>query len=120
MDKQILQVRPDYKKIYEDLINTKYPHKMEDCRKLLDREELSVLNILTLNKIIFKSENEFSEKFNQKFRSYTKMDVLDILKYQKENELNNTQLARHFKLSRNTVAKWKKLGFIDNVKFTEK
>lgn len=29
--------------------------------------------------------------------------------YQKNNNLNSSQLANHFKLSRNTMAKWKKM-----------
>ena len=32
-----------------------------------------------------------------------------ILKYKKDNQLNNTQTAKHFKLSRNTVTKWIKI-----------
>lgn len=31
-----------------------------------------------------------------------------MLDYQKGNGLNNTGLAKHFSLSRNSVAKWKK------------
>jgi hypothetical protein len=32
-----------------------------------------------------------------------------MLDYQKKNKLTNSQLAKHFKLSRNTVTKWKRL-----------
>ncbi|HUH25918.1 MAG TPA: helix-turn-helix domain-containing protein [Flavobacterium sp.] len=46
---------------------------------------------------------------NQKYRSYDKATIIEILNYQKKNGLNNTQLANHFKLSRNTVAKWERL-----------
>ena len=49
---------------------------------------------------------------SQKFRSYKKSDILNILDYQKENGLNNSQLANHFRLSRNTVSKWKKLFLV--------
>lgn len=113
MDKQIWQIKPNYKKIYGDMINIKYPHKMESCKKLLDQDELSVLNIITLNRIIFNNQSEEEVKFNQKFRSYSRTDILNILNYQKENNLNNKQLAEHFRLSRNTVTKWKKLNFFE-------
>lgn len=46
---------------------------------------------------------------NQKYRSYDKATIIEILNYQKKNSLNNTQLSNHFKLSRNTVTKWKTL-----------
>ena len=41
-----------------------------------------------------------------------KTTILEILQYQKNNNLNNNQLADHFKLSRNTITKWKKIYII--------
>ena len=32
-----------------------------------------------------------------------------MLKYQEKHHLNNSQLALYYKISRNSVAKWKKL-----------
>lgn len=46
-------------------------------------------------------------KVNKSHRAYSKEAIYKILEYQKKNCLNNTQLAKHFKLSRNTVTKWK-------------
>mgnify|MGYP003457235156 CR=1 FL=1 len=31
-----------------------------------------------------------------------------LRKYQRDNNLNNSQTAKHFKMSRNTLYKWKK------------
>lgn len=99
MQKQL----PNYKLIYEDMINKKFPHMKKICQTILDKNELSYLDVIKLNNIIFGNK----KKFNQRLRSYNKVTILEILKYQKENNLNNTELARHFNLSRNSVSKWK-------------
>ncbi|KPH14774.1 transposase [Chryseobacterium sp. ERMR1:04] len=96
---------PNYKKIYADILDYKFPEQKEKYTFILNKSELSVLDILKLNKMIFKDENQAS----QKFKSYTKEDILEILEYQKNNNLNNTQVASYFKMSRNTLGKWKKL-----------
>ncbi|MDF2553960.1 MAG: uncharacterized protein K0R77_3235 [Chryseobacterium sp.] len=100
------KVTPDYKRIYSDIISKKYPSRKLDCTDLLEKSDLSVLDIIELNRKIFGSK---SQQFNQKHRSYKQSDILEILNYQKKHMINNTQLAKHFKISRNTIAKWKKL-----------
>ncbi len=97
--------QPDFNLIYYDIITQKYPHKYDICKYLLLKKELIALDVLKLNALIF----ETSEKNSQQYRSYSKADILRILDYQKNNHLSNTQLAIHFKLSRNTVGKWKKI-----------
>jgi len=109
MDRKIQSLKPDYRRIYSDIINKKNPDKREECQNLLIKEELSVFDILELNTRIFGNTNKEFEKVNQKFRSYKESDILQILDYQKKNNLNNIQLANHFKTSRNTIAKWKKM-----------
>ncbi|MBB6369643.1 helix-turn-helix domain-containing protein [Chryseobacterium shigense] len=99
--------KPNYKRIYEDIINKKYPHKIEECQILLSKEELNFFDIIKLNQKIFASDESTAE--SQKHRSYDDQVIIKILQYQKDNMINNTQLALHFKLSRNTVAKWKKI-----------
>lgn len=99
---------PDYKRIYNDIIIKNFPDKKDCCMRLLQKESLSVVDIIALNEKIFGSPDKETFAANQRHRSYRKADILKILDYQKKNELNNTQLAIHFKLSRNTVAKWKK------------
>lgn len=100
---------PNYKRIYTDLIKKKHPEKEISCKSILKKEKLSALDIIKVNQIIFGSTNKDAEADNQKHRSYNKSAIVEILKYQKKNNLNNSQLAIHFKLSRNTVAKWKKM-----------
>ncbi|BAP31239.1 uncharacterized protein CHSO_2202 [Chryseobacterium sp. StRB126] len=100
--------QPDFKQIYTDIINRKCPHKYNLCEHLLSKNELLALDILKLNTIIFGN----SEKRNSQYRSYKRTDIMRILDYQKENNLNNTQLALRFKLSRNTIGKWRKIFLI--------
>lgn len=99
---------PNYKLIFTDILEKKYPEKTKNCEEILHKDNLSTLDILALNQIIFGITDKQSEEKKQKHRSYKKSDVFHILSYQKKNNLNNSQLAKHFKLSRNTICKWKK------------
>lgn len=98
---------PDYKRIFNDILDKKYPDKKDLCLSILDQQQLSVLDIIKLNTIIFGAKNKDSQEFNQKHRSYDMDSIKKILDYQKKNNLNNTELSKKFNMSRNTVAKWK-------------
>ena len=98
---------PNYHLIFEDILKI-HSKKRKLCQKILDKASLSCLDVIDLNQIIYETPNKDVVNFNQKYRSYSKSDILYLLDYQKKHGLNNTQLANHFKLSRNTVSKWKK------------
>ena len=99
---------PDYRRIYLDIVNIKFPEKLEEVNSLLSKPKLSVLDVIELNQKIFgKSKSVFI--FSQKNKSYDTSTILEILNYQKKYTLNNSQAARHFNLSRNTIAKWKNI-----------
>ncbi|VFB04514.1 Uncharacterised protein [Chryseobacterium taihuense] len=100
---------PDYYKIYSDIIKLKHPEKEKYCQNILSKKNISGLDVIKLNDIIFPPQKKKDQIFNHKHRAYNKQTILQILNYQKKNNLNNTQLAAYFKLSRNTVAKWKKI-----------
>lgn len=108
MDKKIseMNIYPNYNRIYKDLIELKYPEKKVICEVYLQKKVLSALDVIKLNYLLFSDE---SDSFNQKLRSYDEKAILEILLFQKINELNNTQVASYFKLSRNTITKWKKV-----------
>lgn len=97
-------MRPDYKRIYLDILQKKYPEKLDECKPILLNDNLSSIDINKLNEIIFGKKTE-----NQKFKSYKRSDISKILDYQKKHKLNNIQLAKHFKMSRNTITKYKKI-----------
>lgn len=103
---------PDYKKIYTDILDTRFSDKREHCQHLLDKPNLSVKDVIEINNRIFGISTSDSERFTQKRKAYKQSDIFEILDYQKMNKLNNSQLALHFKLSRNTVAKWRKMFLI--------
>ena len=107
MDRKIHEVKPDYKRIFKDIIKKKFPEKIDSFQHFFEKEEFSVLDVITLNSLIFDENKSESTKKNQKYRSYDKATILEILEYQKEHHLNNSQLAAKFRLSRNTVAKWR-------------
>jgi len=88
----------------------KYPEKQVYCENLLSKEELSELDVILLDEILCES-NKDEKNLNAKHRSYDKHSIFKILEYQKKTGLNNIQLARHFKLSRNTIAKWKRMFY---------
>lgn len=98
---------PDYRKIFQDIIDKKFPEKKEWYSEIAKKDNLSMLEILRINDFIFNIRNEKID-YNQKLRSYDEHTILYILDFQKKNYLTNTQVANHFRLSRNTVAKWKK------------
>ena len=102
---------PDYNRIYSDIIQFKFPHLKEKYLSELNKKDLSALEVLDLNTKIFGKPAKDMERFNQRHRSFNQSDIFEILNYQQKNQLNNSQLAIHFKLSRNTVAKWKKMHF---------
>ncbi|KXH84323.1 helix-turn-helix domain-containing protein [Chryseobacterium kwangjuense] len=98
---------PDYRRIYTDLINEKFPEKKEALAAMLSKQNFSILDVITCSSILSgKEETVFT--FNQKHRSFDRQSILEILTYQKNNQYNNAELARHFNLSRNTIARWKK------------
>ncbi len=108
--KKLKTETPNYKRIFQDIIKMKYPHKEERCRNILDKKELLVMDVININQMIFGTKDKESFAFNQSHRSYNTKTILEILDYQKKNKLNNSELALHFKMSRNTITKWKKLA----------
>ena len=102
-------MKPNYHKIYNDLIEKKYPEKKEACESILLKKQLSTIDIIELNRKIFSHESREEVKKNQKHRSYDRLAIIQMLNYQKEYGLNNTELAKHFSLSKNSVTKWKKI-----------
>ncbi|MGG5209065.1 helix-turn-helix domain-containing protein [Chryseobacterium sp. MIQD13] len=101
---------PNYKQIYTDIIEEKFPNKADDFKIIRRIEAInSVIDIIALNTLIF-GEQEFSIHCrNQKLRSYDHQSIVNILEYQKKNRLNNTETANHFSMSRNTISKWKRI-----------
>lgn len=109
MDIQVQDMTPDYKRIYTDIINIRYPERKDDFKDLLDKQNISAADVLAINRRIFGNSTVDSEILNQKHKAYRRSDIFEMLNYQRAHNLNNSELARHFKVSRNTVAKWRRV-----------
>ncbi|WP_223605521.1 helix-turn-helix domain-containing protein [Chryseobacterium sp. OSA05B] len=103
------QSQPNYKRIYSDIIDQKFPHKKLECEKLLKKKMLCAVDIIELNTRIFGATDQDIKKVNKKLRSYNRTDILHVLDYQKNHKMNNMQVAEHFGLSRNTMTKWRRM-----------
>ena len=107
---QNVENRPYYHKIYADMIKDKYPDKVNMCESYLKKENWTALDVITVNDILFGSNKEKEDiAIDQKHRAYDTESIKQILIYQRDNRLNNIQVANQYNLSRNTVAKWKQL-----------
>jgi len=93
----------NYKKIFQDILDLKFPEKQELHTIVLEREIADFYDVLSLNKLIFGDENK-----ENKHKSYDSSTIVKVLNYQKENNLSNVETAKKFNLSRNTVSAWKK------------
>jgi len=93
----------NYKKIFQDILDIKFPEKTELHTIVSEKEINDFYDVLSLNKIIFGTENK-----ENKHKSYDSSTIKKVLNYQQENNLSNIETARKFNLSRNTVTAWKK------------
>lgn len=96
--------KPNYQKIYRDIIKKKFPEKIQQTKKLL-KKDMDVLDVIKISEIL----NTEKLAQNQKHKSYDLDSILKILNTQKKNNYTNTTIAEKFKISRNTVAKWRKI-----------
>ena len=85
--KNHILMAPDYKAIYVDIIKKKHPHKKEECLSILEKKNLSAIDVIALNIKIFGKSDRITEKFNQEHRSYSKSDIIQILGFQKKINL---------------------------------
>ncbi len=79
--------KPDYKKIYKDILDLKYPEKEAGCRKILNKKELMPIDIIKLNQIIFGIGNKEIKSFNQQHKSYDKNPSMPYLIIRKSMSL---------------------------------
>jgi len=100
---------PNYNKIYLDIIDQKFPERKQELIPLLSKEIITSLEVINIQRKIFNLQSKEVNIFDQQRKSYDEESIKNILQYQISNKLNNKQTAIFFNLSRNSVAKWKKL-----------
>ncbi|MEY8761447.1 helix-turn-helix domain-containing protein [Chryseobacterium tongliaoense] len=101
-------MRPNYRKIFHDMLQLEHPDKLEDPKI---RELLKKLNtteeVLNFNDKLFKQSKE-SLKNNQKLKTYDKKTMLKLLQYQKKHGFSTSYMSKKYKISRTTISNWKK------------
>lgn len=104
-----------YKKLYLDFINDiDIPTliKRELKAKIMNQgnDGLSYRLLKEINCIVKRNigGDNYNEKYEKHLKVYDEGHILYILEYQKKNNLSNKDISLKFKLSRNTIAKWKK------------
>ncbi|KQT25805.1 hypothetical protein ASG22_03620 [Chryseobacterium sp. Leaf405] len=102
-------MRPNYKKIYQDMLKDDHPEKLENpkIQKLLNGLKTTE-EILNFNDLIFEQSKE-SIRNNQQLKTYDKKTILKLLQYQKKHDFSTSYMSRQYKISRTTIAKWRKL-----------
>jgi response regulator of citrate/malate metabolism len=102
-------MRPNYTKIYEDMLKQDYPDKLKDPKILALLKKLNTTeDVLKFNDKLFEQSRE-SQQNNQKLKTYDKKTMLKLLQYQKKHEFSTSYMSRKYKISRTTLAKWKKM-----------
>jgi len=74
---------------------------------------LEKINNIKFVQDVLEIEREFFQNhniaYNQKLKCYDETTIKVILEYQKINKLTNTELGQKYMVSRNTIAKWKRI-----------
>lgn len=60
MDKQVQVKTPDYKQIFRDILNLKYPERKEELTPKLEKQNLSAVDVLEINQKIFGSHRKIN------------------------------------------------------------
>lgn len=106
----------NYKRLYVDFINEQQ-HTLSNHEKLrlvikVNRiliEPFSFKQLYKINKMIRDSLKNKNDKVRSKtVNVYDRSYILEVLLYQKELGLSDRAVSLEFKLSRNTLASWKK------------
>ena len=110
------QNKPDYERIFRELAE-KGNIPAEQHKQLFSRKSWSNLDVIQVNEQLFgNKKNNESIAFNQKHKAYDEESIIRILAYQRRHGLSNAQIAKMFKLSRNTIAKWHRIFPGQNIK----
>lgn len=114
MDQQIRREKrkrnsgPDYKRIYKEIAQKFDIETTPHIESYFNKEEWTALDVIIVNNLLFKKHNKEQTDFNQQHKAYDLETIKAVLDYQEKHKLSNVQVANEFKLSRNTLATWRK------------
>ena len=97
-------IKPNYHKIFEDALS-----EVEDANKIILVKKILQNSNLSHFEILYLSEYIFGKSDNNKHKSYNLETIKNIIEYQKINNLSNFEISKIFKISRNSLTKWKKM-----------
>ncbi len=100
---------PDYEKIYREIIEKKGPLKTKELDALFAQKKIKAYDVIELDILINEQTSKDEQAFNQKHRAYDEETIRYILEYQSKYALSNIKTSEIFKVSRNTISKWKKI-----------
>lgn len=100
---------PDYKRIYHEIIEKDCPEKNKDINAIFDKKIIKSYDIIELDMLINGTGSKKEQTFNQQHRAYDEDTIKYILDYQSKYALTNIKTSEIFRVSRNTISKWKKL-----------
>ncbi|ASW74657.1 hypothetical protein IQ37_04590 [Chryseobacterium piperi] len=101
-------MRPNYSKIYQDMLQLEYPDKLKEPKiKELLKKLNTTEDVLNLNERLFEQSRERAQN-NQKLKTYDKKTMLKLLQYQKKHGFSTSYMSKTYKISRTTIAKWRK------------
>lgn len=84
------------------------PEKLQDPKiQSLLKNLKTTEDVLNFNELVFKQSKE-SLRNNQKLKTYDKKTMLKLLQYQKKHGFSTSFMSKKYKISRTTLAKWKK------------
>lgn len=103
----------NYKRIYISLIKEVNPDLLKNSRVQWILNNLSsFIYVIELNDILFNNNCKNKSLLDSRLRSYKVDDIIMILKYQKNNNLTNSDIIKRYGISRTTLFNWRK-RFVD-------
>ncbi len=102
-----IKSKPDYNRIYKDLVEAWFPEQKEELVSLISVDITTSLDVIQVNNKLFNKKSKDTQNYNQKLCSYDIPSIIRIVGYQQENFLTIKEISELFGVSRNTVAKWK-------------
>jgi|SRR5690606_7439334 len=100
---------PDYQKIYKEITERFHPDKMDKVKTYIQKEEWTSFDVITVSNILINKKKIHGQRIDRQHKAYDEHTIKAILKHQKEYGMNNSEAARFFKISRNTIISWKKI-----------
>lgn len=107
----------NYELLYTDFVTESVHFSEQEKAEMLKeltgngKERITYKTLLRLNGIIARKvrREHLQSKYATQLKAYDRPFIQSVLKYQKKYGLTNSDISKQFKISRNTVNRWKKV-----------